>query len=95
VTALHGDVERRDVGDLDGVVLAGEDRLGQVTADLLAVDVERGDELDVADVVVAELYVHESRHARVGVGVAVILHALDERGGAVADADDGYAYGTH
>jgi hypothetical protein len=53
------DVERRDVGDLDGVVLAGDDRLGQVAADLLGVDVERGDELDVADVVVAELDVHE------------------------------------
>jgi hypothetical protein len=40
--------------ELDRVVL-GDDRLGQVEADLLGVDVEGGDELDVADVVAAEL----------------------------------------
>jgi hypothetical protein len=51
VAALHGDAGRRHVGDLDGVVLAGVDRLGEVEADLLGVDVERGDELDVAHVV--------------------------------------------
>ena len=55
MAALDGDAGRRDVGDLDRVVLGGADRLGQVEADLLGVDVERGDELDVADVVVAEL----------------------------------------
>ena len=59
---LHGHAERRDVGDLDRVVLGGADGLGQVEADLLRVDVERGDELDVADVVVAELHVHETGH---------------------------------
>ena len=49
--------------ELDRVVLAGADRLGEVEADLLGVDVERGDELDVADVVVAEHDVHQTRHA--------------------------------
>jgi hypothetical protein len=51
VAAQHRDVELRDVTDLDGVVLAGADRLREVEADLLGVDVERSDELDVADVV--------------------------------------------
>ena len=37
----------------------------EVEADLLRVDVERGDELDVADVVVAELHVHETGHGAV------------------------------
>ena len=59
--ALDGHAERRDVADLDGVVLAGDDRLGEVAADLLGVDVERGDELDVGDVVVAEADVHQTR----------------------------------
>ena len=63
----------------------------EVRADLLGVHVERGDELDVAHVVVAELHVHEPGHAALRVGVPVVLHALDERRGAVADADDGYA----
>ncbi len=54
----------------------------------VGVDVERGGELDVADVVAAEVDVHEAGHALVGVGVAVVVDALHERGGAVADADD-------
>ena len=44
------------------LLLLGEDRLAEVEADLVGVDVERGDELDVADVVAAELDVHEAGH---------------------------------
>ncbi len=47
-------------------------------ADLALVDVEGGDELDVADVVAAEVDVHEARHELVGRGVAVLVDALDE-----------------
>ena len=57
------------LGELDRVVLAGPDRLGEVLADLLRVDVERGRELDVADVVAAEVDVHEAGDLLVGVGV--------------------------
>ena len=77
-----------DVGELDRVVLARPDRLGEVFADLLGVDVEGGDELDVADVVAAEVDVHQARHFVGRVGVLVVLDALDEAVGAVADADD-------
>ena len=49
------------------------DGLGQVAADLLGVHVERGDELDVADVVVAELDVHQAGHRACRVGVLVVL----------------------
>ena len=59
--ALDLDAEARDlVGELQRVVLAGEDRLGQVLADLVGVDVEGGGELDVADVVAAEVDVHQA-----------------------------------
>ena len=64
--ALHLDAERRHVGDLDGVVLGGVDGLGEVEADLLVVDVERGDELHVLDVVVTEHDVHEPRDGAAG-----------------------------
>ena len=67
----------------------GEDRLRQVFADLVGVDVKGGRELDVADVVAAQIDVHEAGDLGVGVGVAVVLHALHERARAVADADDG------
>ena len=78
VAALDGDAGRRHVGDLDGVVLAREDRVGQVEADLLGVDVERGDELDVAHVVLTELDVHQTGDGRVLVGILVVLNALDQ-----------------
>jgi len=78
VPTLHGDAGGRHVGDLDRVVLGREDGLGEVEADLLGVHVERGHELEVRDVVVAELDVHESRDLVVRVGVLVELDALDQ-----------------
>ena len=73
------------------VVRLGEDRLRQVLADLVLVDVERGHELDVADVVAAEVDVHQARDEVAILGVGVVVAALDEAAGAVADADDGDA----
>ncbi|OOK71109.1 hypothetical protein BZL29_5633 [Mycobacterium kansasii] len=90
--ALHHHVGRRHVGDLDGVVLRGEDRLRQVEADLLRIHIECGHELHVADVVLTEPHMHQPGHRRVFVGVVVVLDALDQRGRAVADADDGDPY---
>ena len=86
--ALDLDADVRHVGELDRVVLARPDRLGEVLADLLRVDVEGGDELDVADVVAAEVDVHQAGDFLGRVGVLVVLDALDEGVGAVADADD-------
>ena len=86
--AMDLDAHVRDVGELDRVVLARPDRLGEVLADLLGVDVEGGDELDVADVIAAEVHVHQAGNLLGGVGVLVVLDALDEAVGAVADADD-------
>ena len=63
--------ERRHVGEADSVVGRRLDRLGQVAADLAGVDVERGRELDVADVVAAQLDVHQARHGGVRRGVPV------------------------
>ena len=83
-----GTPERRDVGELDGVVLAGADGLREVQPDLLGIDVEGGDELDVSDVIVAELHVHEPGHAVLDRRVTVVLNALHERGRAVPDAHD-------
>ncbi|MGZ4648253.1 MAG: hypothetical protein ACXVYC_18240, partial [Blastococcus sp.] len=77
--ALHGHAEGGHVADLDGVVLAGDDGLGQVAADLLGIDVEGGDELHVGDVVRAEPDVHQTGHGRGLVGIAVVVHALDQR----------------
>ena len=52
-------------------------RLAEVEPDLCCVDVERGDELHVTDVVPTELDVHEAGNLFVRVGVAVVLDSLD------------------
>ena len=92
--AEHLDAEGADVRELDRVVGAGGDRLAEVEPDLGRVDVERGDEVDVTDVVAAEHDVHEPRHVVGGVGVAVVLDALDEAARAVPDSGDGDADAT-
>nr|WP_239020623.1 hypothetical protein [Nakamurella antarctica] len=94
VTALDDNAGGRHVGKLDRVVLAGQDRLGEVEADLLGVNVECGNELQIRDVVIAELDMHQAGDLGAGGGVAVVLDALDERGGAVSDADNGDANGV-
>ena len=92
VAALHGHPGGGHVRELDRVVLAGEDRVGEVDANLLGVHVEGGDHLDVRHVVVAEPHVHEARHAGIVSSVLVVLKALDERARAVAHPHDGDAH---
>ncbi len=95
VAALDDHTGRRHVADADRVVLRGLRRLGEVEPDLLGVDVERGDELDVVDVVVTEHDVHQTGDVARRVGVLVVLDALDQGRRAVADAHDCYSYRTH
>jgi hypothetical protein len=76
--AVHGHVEVRHVGELHRVVLTRPDGLRQVLADLVGIDVERGRELDVTDVVSAQVHMHEPWHGLIRIGVLVVLHALDE-----------------
>ena len=78
----------RHVGELDRVVRVRPHRLGEVDADLALDDVERRDDLDVADVVAAEVDVHQAGDERPRRRVLVVGQALQERVRAVADADD-------
>jgi hypothetical protein len=68
------------------------DRVGEVLADLVGRDVERRRELDVADVVAPEVDVHQARDELVVRRVLVVLHSLQQRVGAVADADESHAH---
>ena len=65
-----------------------KDRLGHVAADLAPRDVKCAGYLDVADMIAAELDVHQAGDGLVALGVAIVADTLDERGGAVADTDD-------
>src|SRR5215218_1038460 len=85
---MHLYPELADLGELDRVVLSRPDRLGEVLPHLLAVDVEGGHELDVADVVAAEVDMHQAGDILGRVGILVVGDALDEGVGAVTDPDD-------
>ena len=87
--ALDGDAGVLDLLEDVRVVGLGVDRLGQVLADLVLVDVEGGHELDVLDVIAAEVDVHQARDEVVLLGVLVVVAALDQAARAVAHADDG------
>ena len=94
-TALHGHAGRRDLGDLDRVVLAGVDGVGEIAADLLRVHVERGHDLDVADVVRPEPDMHEAGNPGAVFGVLVVLQSLHQGASAVTHPHDGDAHLTH
>ena len=78
-TAPHFDPGRRHWGEAGRVVGVRQDRLGEVTADLPLGDVKSGDAFDVADVIAAEIEMHQTRDRVVAGGAAVKLDALDQR----------------
>ena len=86
--ALDRDAEVRDLLEDERVVRLGVDGLREVLADLVPVDVEGGHELDVANVVAAQVDMHQPGDLLGRVGVPVVGDALDEGVGAVADAYD-------
>ncbi len=86
------DAGLRHLGELVRVVRVRPDRLGEVLADLVGRDVERGRELDIADVIAAQVDMHQAGNELVRRRVLVELHALEQGVGAVADADDRHAH---
>ena len=70
------------------VVRLGEDRLLKRPADLADVDVERGDELNIARAIAPHRLAHHAVQSRIA-AAPIILNALHQRAGAIADARDG------
>jgi len=69
-----------------GAVRLGEDRLAQIQPDLARIDVERGDEFDVADLVSTDVFMDQPVG---GVAGGIVILALHQAARAVADPDDG------
>ena len=88
VAALNGHAGFWHVAQFDGVVFGGFNRVSEVEADFLCVDIECRNELHIVDVVVAELHVHQTWDGLVCGGVFVVFNALHERGRTIADAHD-------
>ncbi len=84
---LDGGAGRLDaLAEHRGAIRLGEDRIGDVLADLARIDVPGSDDMDVAGAIAAEIPMHQAD--RVVRAVAIMRKPLDERAGAVANADD-------
>jgi len=86
--AHYGHVQVRDVRELHRVVGVGKNGLGEVFADLGVYDVDCGRKLDVANVIAAQVDVHQAGNPVSVGGIAVELDALHQGRGAVAHAND-------
>ena len=92
---LDLDAHLGDVGELEGIVGLGEDGIGKILADLVLIDIEGGGEVDITDMVTAQVDVHEPWDEIHFPGLLVELDALHQGGAAVADADDSHIDFTH
>jgi hypothetical protein len=89
--AADFDAAARHIGKSVGIVRFGEDRLCQVLADLVGVDIEGGAEFDIAHVIAAQAHVHQTGNQLIRIGVLVKLHSLNQGRGAITDTNDGHS----
>ena len=68
----------RDIAELVRAVLAGPDGLREVFAHLRLVNLESARELDVGDVVSAQVHMHQAGNEFIRLRVAVEMHPLHE-----------------
>ena len=78
-----------------GAIGRRKDGFADIEPDLAAVDVEGGDDLDVARPVGTDLLVHEPHGGAIDGGAAVEVNSLDERAGTIAHSDDGDTNFSH
>ena len=90
--ARDGHIQFGDIAELVGVVGEGINGFGQVLAHLGIDDIEGGGELNITDVITAQVDVHQAGDAVAVLGILIKMNPLDERGGTVTHPDDGYAH---
>ena len=76
--ALHRDTHLRHITELDRIVWLGIDRLAQVLADFICVNVDGGRKLDVGNVIPAQIDMHQTRYKCVIGGIAVVMYSLNK-----------------
>ena len=91
--ALYGHVQVGYVCKFDGVVRFGEDGFAEVFAYFFFPDIEGGREFDVADVVAAQVCVHQAGNKGIFACIFVVLDALYEGGVSYAyDSDSDFLF---
>ena len=84
---MHTAAEIWNVRKYHGVVWFTEDRLRNVSADLVGVNVERADHLDIADRQSIDFLAHHPDDGNVGFRLAVVRESLNQGRRAVAYSD--------
>ena len=82
------DPRRAELGKADRVVGRRQGRLGEIAADLALRHIERRDAIDIADMIAAELQMHQAGDRLLAFGAAIKFDPLDQRRGAIAHPDD-------
>ncbi len=73
---LHHDPQRGNIAEFEGVVWLGKDGLCYVLPHLILIDVKGCNEVDIADVIAPQIYMHQSRD-EVGLNsVTVVMYSL-------------------
>jgi hypothetical protein len=94
-TPLNRHPQTGDLREANRVVGLRRDGRAQVQADLVGVDVEGGDELDIADMIAAQPRAHEARDEAVVGHTLVVVDTLHQSGCAVTDSDHRNANRSH
>jgi hypothetical protein len=78
-TAMNGDVQVRHFRELEGVIWVGKDRLAEIFAHFTIYHIERRAKFDVADMIPAQIHVHEPGDTVSLIGIAVKMDTLNKR----------------
>jgi hypothetical protein len=76
------------VEELEGIVRVGVDGLRKILSDLRVHDIDRCAEFNIAHMVSAQIYMHQTRDSVCFGGIAVEMDTLHQRRGTVANAND-------
>ncbi|MBA7582593.1 hypothetical protein ES708_24525 [subsurface metagenome] len=77
---------------LEGVVGWGKNSLGYILANLVLINIKGSHEIDITDMIPAEINVHQPGNKFVIFGFLIVVNALNQGGGAVAHPYYCYIY---
>ena len=90
--AIHIRAEMWDIRELVGIIGGREDRLTQVIPHFILININSGGELDIANMIAAEIHMHQAWDKIVGLSIPVVLYTLHQRTGTVANAYNSYTH---
>ncbi len=75
---LHNHSRRGDIAEFEGVIWLSEDGLCYILPHLILIDIKRGNEVDITDMIASQIYMHQSGDEVVLSGAAVVMYSLNQ-----------------